>query len=156
MKLKTKLIVAFFTIVLVPIIVAYLGISIFTNVQLRSMGADISKNSLVDLFEGNAVQLINNMTAEKYKQLQDKAKTNPYYFENKDNLERFNVELQASYSFLVLRQGGLITYQGSNVVGSDFLMNLPAYGADSIIICAPFCLWSVCSCFCTLITYCSI
>ena len=131
MKLKTKLIVAFFTIVLVPIVVVYLGISVFTNVQLRSMGADVGKDSIIDLFEGNAVQLINNMTAEKFEQIKEQALDNADYFEDKANLDKINAELLASYSFLIVRQGGVITFQGSTMVGSEFLAKLPAYGAES-------------------------
>lgn len=131
MKLKTKLIVAFFTIVLVPLIVVYLGISIFTNVQLRSMGGEISTRSMMDFFEGNAIQLINSMTTGKFEQLQEDARDNPGYFEDKGNLEKINAELQTSYSFLIVRQGGIITYQGSSVIGDEFLRGLPGYGADS-------------------------
>ena len=130
MRLKTKLIVAFFTIVLVPIVVVYLGISVFTNVQLRSMGADIGKGSIMDFFEGNAIQLINNMTTGKFEQLKEEALDNPDYFENKENLEKINDELFTSYSFFV-RQGGLITFQGSSMIGDQFLLGLPSYGAES-------------------------
>ncbi len=133
MKLKTKLIVAFFTIVLVPIVVVYLGISVFTNVQLRAMGAEIGKGSIIDFFEGNAVQLINNMTTGKFEQLSKEALANPDYFEDKANLERINDELLVSYSFLIVRQGGLITYQGSSVIGDQFLRELPVYGSDSSV-----------------------
>ncbi len=131
MKLKTKLIVAFFTIVLVPIIVVYLGISIFTNVQMRSMGAEVGTGSIMDFFEGNAIQLINSMTTGKFEQLQQDALDNPNYFEDKTNLEEINAELQTSYSFLIVRQGGIITYQGSSVIGDRFLRGLPSYGAES-------------------------
>ena len=131
MKLKTKLIVAFFTIVLVPIIVVYLGISIFTNVQLRGMGADIGTGSIMDFFEGNAIQMINSMTAGKFEQLQQNALDNPNYFEDKANLEKINADLQTSYSFLIVRQGGIITYQGSSVIGDQFLRALPSYGTES-------------------------
>ena len=37
MKLRTKLIIAFFTIILVPIFIVYIGVSTFTNFQLRTM-----------------------------------------------------------------------------------------------------------------------
>lgn len=131
MKLKTKLIVAFFTIVLVPLIVVYLGISIFTNVQLRSMGGELSSGGIKTFFEGNAIQLINSMTTGKFEQLQQEALDNPGYFEDKENLEKINAELQTSYSFLIVRRGGLITYQGSSVIGDEFLRGLPVYGADS-------------------------
>ena len=131
MKLKTKLIVAFFTIVLVPIVVVYLGISVFSNVQLRSMGAEISKSSILDIFEGNAVQLINNMTTEKFDRIKAEATDNPDYFEDKDNLEQINNELMTSYSFLIVRQGGIVTYLGSSLVSDQFLRSLPTYGSDA-------------------------
>ena len=131
MKLKTKLIVAFFTIILVPILVVYLGISIFTNVQMRSMGAEVGTGSIMDFFEGNAIQLINSMTTEKFEQLQQDAMDNPNYFEDKANLDQVNTDLQTSYSFLIVRQGGIITYQGSSVIGDQFLRALPSYGTES-------------------------
>lgn len=58
MKLKTKLIVAFFYHYSGPDFIVYMGVSMFTTFQLRTMVSGYTGSNLGDLFAGNAVSLI--------------------------------------------------------------------------------------------------
>ena len=77
MKLRTKLIVAFFTIILVPICIVFLGFSAFTFFQLRTVAPGYEGSGNGDLFAGNAVNLISGMTADIYEQIKWDATENP-------------------------------------------------------------------------------
>ena len=128
MKLKTKLIVAFFTIILVPIFIVYMGVSMFTTFQLRTMVSGYTGSNLGDLFAGNAVSLISGMTADIYEKIQTTAEQDPAYFDDADNLDRLNEDLNASYSFLALRTGETFSYMGGDETDRDILSQLPEYG----------------------------
>ena len=112
MKLRTKLIVAFFTIILVPIFIVYLGVSMFTTFQLRSMVSGYTGSTIGDLFAGNAVSLISGMTADIYDEIQTEAAENPAYFDDAENLDRLNEDLNAAYSFLAVRTEETFSYMG--------------------------------------------
>ena len=128
MKLKTKLIVAFFTIILVPIFIVYLGVSMFTTFQLRTMVSGYTGSTLGDLFAGNAVSLISGMTADIYEEIQTMAAENPAYFDESSNLDSLNEELNASYSFLAVRTGETFSYVGGDEADQEILAQLPDYG----------------------------
>ncbi|MCI8400856.1 MAG: HAMP domain-containing histidine kinase [Lachnospiraceae bacterium] len=129
MKLRTKLIVAFFTIILVPICIVFLGFSAFTFFQLRTVAPGYEGSGNGDLFAGNAVNLISGMTADIYEQIKWDATENPDSFENRDRLEQLNNELASFYSFLVVRRGDTFTYVGMAGAPSGVLDNLPEYGS---------------------------
>lgn len=129
MKLRTKLIIAFFTIILVPIFVVFMGVSMFTSFQLRTMTPGYSGEGVGDLFAGNAVQLINSMTAEVFEQIKADTRENPDYFENPDWLEQINRDLGNSYSFLVVRREDRFIYIG-NDISEELLAALPAFDSS--------------------------
>ncbi len=129
MKLRTKLIIAFFTIILVPIFIVYIGMSTFTTFQLRTMVRGYEASNTGDLFAGNAVQLISSMTAETLDEVKELIKEDPAFFEDTQRLDVMNADLRSAYSFLVVRTGETFTYIGSDSVSGNFLESLPAYGS---------------------------
>jgi len=130
MKLKTKLIIAFFTIILVPIFIVYTGISMFTSFRLRSMASGYESGSS-DLFAGNAIQLINSMTEESFHHVKSLAAENPEYFESTEQVRELNEELKKVYSFLVVRKNEELLYVGSESVTASYLADLPEYGGEA-------------------------
>ena len=129
MKLRTKLIIAFFTIILVPIFIVYIGMSMFTSFQLRTMVRGYEGSGTGELFSGNAVQLISSMTAETLEEEKELIREDPAFFEDTKRLDMMNADLRSAYSFLVVRTGGAFTYIGSDSVSGNFLESLPAFGS---------------------------
>lgn len=129
MKLRTKLIIAFFTIILVPIFIVYIGMSMFTSFQLRTMVRGYEGSGTGELFSGNAVQLISSMTAETLEEVKELIREDPAFFEDTKRLDMMNADLRSAYSFLVVRTGGAFTYIGSDSVSGNFLESLPAFGS---------------------------
>lgn len=131
MKLRTKLIIAFVAIILLPIMVVYLATSVMATYRIHGMSNGI-EISLTDIFASNAMQMIDSMTAEQFERLQKKAQENPASFETEDTLRQMNTELQMVYSFLVVRQGDTYAFVGQEGLSEEFLASLPAYeGPDA-------------------------
>lgn len=128
MKLRTKLIIAFFTIILVPIFIVYMGVSMFTSFQLRTMVRGYETSNTGDLFAGNAVQLISSMTAATLEEIKGYIAKDPSAFEDTDRLDAMNADLRSAYSFLLVRTGDGFSYVGSDIVSDEFMASLPDYG----------------------------
>ncbi len=124
MKLRTKLIIAFFIIILVPIFIVYVGVSMFSSIQLRSMVSGYEGDSLADLFAGSALQLISTMTTDNYTEVKRIAEEDPDRFSDESELVSLNQDLQTLYSYLVVRLDDEYIYIGSDAAGDDLLDNL--------------------------------
>lgn len=131
MKLRTKLIIAFIAIILLPIMAIYIATSVMASRKIHGMtnGFEVS---LTDIFASNAVQIIDGMTADHFEQFQEAALENPAVFEDEDILRQMNGDLQIVYSFLVVRQGNTFRYVGVEGLSEDFLAGLPVYEGPEI------------------------
>ncbi|MDY3251395.1 MAG: HAMP domain-containing sensor histidine kinase [Candidatus Choladocola sp.] len=126
MKLRTRLIVAFFVVILVPILlfcVAGLG---FTSYQMRMIeenyGVPISFESMAD-----SMQVIGKSTQSVFEKLKRQAEDDPEVFLDETYLSKINEELSGRYSYLLVRKNEDIYYNGSNQDVSKLFQELPAF-----------------------------
>lgn len=113
MKLKTKLIMAFCSIILIPILLAFLVMAGFRNFQLKEIEQSYGLESGSYEYMPNSVQLLNRYTAELYDEIKQTAQENPKELENQSYLDEINVQLRDKYSFLVVREGEDFIYVGT-------------------------------------------
>ena len=62
MKLKTKLIIAFLTIVIVPTGLFYMALILLTSYQTKSIEKTYHISDVDDVFYGNSIQIFDRMT----------------------------------------------------------------------------------------------
>lgn len=62
MKLKTRLVVAFVTITLMPIFLIYMVVVGLSSYQTRAFNKEYGLTEQIDLFSGNSVQAFNRLT----------------------------------------------------------------------------------------------
>lgn len=130
MKLRTKLILAFIAIILMPILAIYIAAAVLSNRRIHSM-TNGYETSLTDIFASSAVQMIEGMTADTFERIQQEALENPAVFEEEDVLKQMNGDLQIFYSFLIVRCQDTCYYVGVEGLSDEFLAGLPAYeGAE--------------------------
>ncbi len=125
MKLRTKLFIAFLTLILVPILVVYIGFSIFASFQLRTVYGYEADG--LGLFSNNAVQLLSSMTDSSYATIRELAEDDPDTFSDETSLDELNQELRNSFAFLVVRTEDEYTYLGSDGIEDGLLDELPKY-----------------------------
>lgn len=128
MKLKTKLVVAFFTIIFVPVILIIVSFFGFGRYQLRSIQEiygveDASYESIY-----NPMQVFNQYTKEIHTKINDISKTDPEFFEDSEYLDAINKELKNKHSYLVVRKDEELIYIGSDSLDSSLETSLPPYG----------------------------
>ncbi|MCI8829815.1 MAG: HAMP domain-containing histidine kinase [Lachnospiraceae bacterium] len=130
MKLKTRLVVAFVTITLMPIFLIYMVVVGLSSYQTRAFNKEYGLTEQIDLFSGNSVQAFNRLTRRFEEQIKETARTAPEQFENKDYLVQLNEELEKYYAYLIVRKGNRIFFTGDEdfSIDDDILVHLPEYG----------------------------
>lgn len=127
MKLKTRLIIGFIIITILPMMLSFAVISTFTQVQLRSIekNYDISGATYESL--SNPITTLSRATEGAYQQLTVTATRAPEQFEDISYIHSINEELETMNSYLVVRRGDKIMYTGSEAA-LDVEEELPLYG----------------------------
>ena len=94
MKLKTRLIVAFITVAILPVILATLFILLVGRYQLSAIEKtyEISGTSVQTL--SNPMRMLGQLTVQSYKDLSRTALVSPKKLEDATFLEKFNNELK--------------------------------------------------------------
>lgn len=131
MKLRTRLMIAFFAIILVPIILFGAAIAAFGQFQLKSIeknyGVEIS---LVNL--ANSIQTISKSTEEMCEQMREMADTQPDRFLDLEYLEELNQQLEKKISYLVIRKEDELYYKGKEGNIDRIFQELPDYGEEEM------------------------
>lgn len=126
MKLRTRLLIAFLTVILVPIILCGAAVFGFTNFQVRSFektyGIEFSLESLM-----NSVQVISKSTEDICDKMRETAKTEPDLFLDEDYLQQLNEELNSKFSYLMVRKEDELYYKGTQEDTKKIFRNLPEY-----------------------------
>ena len=130
MKLKTRLITAFFVIACVPLMLALLAFAGFSHIQVNALKAklgitDISYESLA-----NTLQVLNEATEDVFDEMSIKAEENADAYLDTTYLDTLNAELQDKSSYLIVRKGKSLYYSGASDANLRLFRELPSYGAS--------------------------
>lgn len=130
MKFKTRLIVAFFTVIMVPILLASLAILLLGRYQISSIEKTYGLKSTSLEVLSNPVQVLGQLTVEPFHELRKTAEQDPDSLEDATYLGEFNQMLSDKKSCLIVRKDDTITYMGTEMDDvEDVLQKLPAYGS---------------------------
>ncbi len=125
MKLRTRLIIAFCIILLVPFLMfgaALLGITRFQMVLEQNYGVSVSLENVSD-----SMQIITSSTQSVLEKLQEQAQTDTQKLLDPSYLEEINEELQERFSYLLVRKGTGLYFNGSDEDVSALFEELPPY-----------------------------
>ena len=128
MKIKTKLIIAFCIIIFVPILLATATIVGFCNFQAHAIEETYGIKNTDAYSVINSVQLLNRYTVADFQKIQKKIQRNADELVNTTYLQELNEELKQKYSYLIIRRGSQLYYNGgsNNQIVVD---SLPDYGS---------------------------
>ena len=129
MKLKTKLLITFLILILAPIMftaLAFFGISRYQMNAVKKLYG-IENTSYETL--SNTPAMLSRITRDAYAGMKAKAGTDPDAFLDAEYLDSLNLDLEARYSFLVVRKADTYIFVGND---NDFdqeelLDSLPDY-----------------------------
>lgn len=131
MKLRTRLLITFFTIVILPLlltVVAFIGIgfSIKQNAQ-QGFGTDnLDVSLLLDPVHGYS-----KITEKFYQDLENQIQLDQCIIENPLYLDSVSQKLKSKSSFLIIRKDSELFYTGNPAQAEDIFSILPAYGVSN-------------------------
>lgn len=114
MKLKTRLIIAFFVIICVPIILTMLALVGFSQYQIRSLEESLGISGVTYESMSDSVQVLNQATQSNLEQIRRQSAQNPDRFLDHSFLDSLNEELKKKYSYLIVRKDKSLYYSGAD------------------------------------------
>ncbi|MCI9132562.1 MAG: HAMP domain-containing histidine kinase [Lachnospiraceae bacterium] len=128
MKLKTKLLISFLVIILMPLSMICLAFVGFGGYQLSTLEKSFGVEDADYETFSNSTLVLSKMTKSAYLSLQEQAGKDTGAFEDVSYLDSVNGELELRHSFLLVRKGEDYIYQGTQADISELIGRLPAYG----------------------------
>ena len=130
MKLKTRLIIAFLVIILVPFLLFSIVFWGFTRFQRHTIeqnyGVSVSVENISD-----SMRLIGQTTQGIFEQLTEQSDSDPQRFLQESYLEQINEKLLEKHSYLLVRKDGEIFYNGSGEDVDRLFEALPKFRSFS-------------------------
>lgn len=128
MKLKTRLIIAFFVIIFVPVLMASVAFVGFGRYQMKSIEERYNIDDVTYESFSNSVQMTSKFTQKTYDKMVEEAGKNGDSFLDKEYLQSINEELQRAYSYLIVRKDDGLYYTGVDEDVIKLFEELPAFG----------------------------
>ncbi|MCD8336223.1 MAG: HAMP domain-containing histidine kinase [Lachnospiraceae bacterium] len=127
MKLKTRLVIAFFIIIMVPVLMFGIIMLSFTRYRVvleNNYGVTVTLDSIA-----NSMKIISNSTQEIFTELQEQVAEDVEVFLDTEYLDEINAELSERYSYLVVRVDDELYYDGADEEenAAILLEDLPSY-----------------------------
>lgn len=127
MKLKTRLIIGFVTVMILPLILSLTVIIIFGQMQIRSIERNYGITGADYTIITNPISALNQVTEPIFHQLSITANRDTSQMEDNAYLDEINRELEMMNAYLIMRCDGEIAYQGEEI-SQDIINVLPEYG----------------------------
>lgn len=129
MKLKTRLIIAFFTITLIPIILSGAMIMLLVRYQMGAIEKTYGITGTTVESLSNPMQVLGGMTENLYHELYGMIEKEPEKLEDVTYLDEFNKKLIAKKAYLIVRKTKTVVYTGKDSVeAKEVIRQLPRYG----------------------------
>ena len=128
MKLRSKLIVTFLILILVPVLFTTAAFFLFGHYQMNAVKRLYGLENVTYETLSNTTAMLSRITRETYESMRETARTDPDEFEDSGYLAAVNANLETRYSFLAVRKDGSFTYVGDEEDQTELLESLPEYG----------------------------
>lgn len=129
MKLKNRIIISFFVIILVPLVLTSIAFMGFSSYQIRSIEKQYGIEEVTYESLSNNTFMLSKMTQKIFDNLQKTARNTPEQLEDIDYLNQVNKELKAKNAYLLIRKEHSMIYSGSDEADMQLLLDeLPDYG----------------------------
>ena len=129
MKFKSKLIIAFLTIILIPILMSATMIFVLGRVQISSIEKTYGITGTTVESMSNSVQVLGRLTEKPYRELEEMIEESPAKMQDVTCLEEFNDSLKEKRAYLIVRKEDTLIYIGADSgEAENVLAQLPDYG----------------------------
>ena len=127
MKLRSKLIITFLILILVPVLFTTAAFFGFSHYQINSIKKLYGVENVTYETISNTTAMLSRITREAYDNMREKAEEDPDAFEDPSYLNTVNLDLETRYSFLAVRKDDSYIYVGHKEDQTELLDSLPEY-----------------------------
>ena len=114
MKLRTRLMIAFLIIILIPLLLSSAMIMVVGTYQMSAIEKAYGIQGTTAEILANPVRVLSRVTEEPYYELQKAVRKDPEKMEDATWLEEFNETLKGKKAYLLVRREDTIVYAGTN------------------------------------------
>ena len=133
MKFKTRLIIAFFTIILIPIVLSTAMIAVIGRYQIGAIDKTYGITGTTVESLSNPMQVLARVTEKPYHELEELARYSPGELEDATFLDEFNQKLKGKKAYLLVRKGTTLVYIGTDSSEvKKITAQLPGHGESDI------------------------
>lgn len=127
LKLRTRLVVAFLIITVIPLMLIYAVVAGLSSYQMKAFRKAYNLTEQVNLFSGNSLQIFSRLTQGEQKEIQEMSESQPEKFLDQGYLQVLNQRLVDKYSYMIVRKDDQIIFDGNSHTTSDLYAQLPKY-----------------------------
>lgn len=128
LRLKDRLLTAFFIMIAMPILLLAIAASTIVSLQMNSIQESYDMEADALQVMTNPVQILNRLTRGIYNEIKLVALKSPQLFEDQDYINQLNEELSDKYSFIALRKDDDYIYTGNEQLLSILKDQLQTFG----------------------------
>ena len=127
MKFKTRILITFLTIVLLPLVltsIAFVSIGGYLMNAHKEYGIVNTSYTMIS----DPTQIFEQISGEVFKEVKDKIADDETKLESKEYLSDLNKKIEDRASYIIVRKGDEIYYTGNEVAAEKIFSLLPEYG----------------------------
>ena len=129
MKIRTRLVIAFLTITLIPIILTTTMGIVLCRHQISSIEKTYGVTDTTWESLSNSMQVLSKVTEKPYEELKKIIAEDPEEMGDATRLEKVNKKLEKNKAYLLVRKGNTIVYIGTDSGETKYVIRqLPKYG----------------------------
>lgn len=133
MRLKGRLITAFFIMIFLPVLLLCITAGTILRLQTNAFQKNYDVDTDINKIISNPIQIMNRLTRGTYNEIKLTALKNPEKLEDEDYIIKLNNELKDKYSFIAVRKEDKFIFTGNeeklNIVESR-LQKFGVYNTD--------------------------
>jgi signal transduction histidine kinase len=131
MKLKTRLLVTFFTIILLPLFLAVTAFLAIGHNLTKGQEEYGFRNSDYNVWVDPA-EASRTMTDALFETVREEMKRNPAFLEDKEALDAMNESIQGKSSYIIVRKRDEMYYAGNQPAAADIYDRLPGFEKERV------------------------
>ena len=128
MKLKTRLIIAFLTVILIPVLLTFLMVCGLSRYQINSIEKTYEITGTTVKSFANSMQVLSRLTEKPYHELEEMVQEDPEQLEDATCLEKFNKKLEKKKVNKHFSINAIGDVQVGNSQVNHVIPQLPQYG----------------------------
>ncbi len=132
MKIRTKMIIAFLSVILAPILLIGASLLLMNHFQLRTFRSDYDIEDTGSMLSFNTMEIFSNLTSEVRDRLEQIVEEDVTKLEDEEYLEEINEMLPGGKSFLVVMKEQETCFVGQEDVSEELLRHLAGLHQDEV------------------------